>query len=70
MSSKKCSISLYDPLLHFVQYYQATYSYKNPSDVIQNALNILLERVLEKSYWEAAQEADSLFEATTSDGRK
>lgn len=68
MHTEKLSISLSGALAEFIDIYQATHACKSRSEVIQEALKLLQQRELEHYYREAANEIDSDFEITTSDG--
>jgi antitoxin ParD1/3/4 len=68
MYANKLSVSLPNPLIHFVDEYQASHACKSRSEVIQEALKLLRQKELEHAYHAASAEVDSLFEATTLDG--
>jgi Arc/MetJ-type ribon-helix-helix transcriptional regulator len=65
---EKMSISLSSSLAAFVESYRLNNNCKSRSQVIEQALELLREKALEKAYLEASQEADSIWYLTIGDG--
>ncbi|QUS60959.1 ribbon-helix-helix protein, CopG family [Synechocystis sp. PCC 7339] len=68
MQCKKVSISLPSEMMTFVDHYQNYAGCKSRSQVIEEALELLKVRELERAYREASLENDPIWEATTMDG--
>ncbi len=62
------SISLPLELMNFVSKYQEDHQLKSRSVVMKEAVSLLRERELAKSYAEANDEIDHDFDITTADG--
>lgn len=73
MTVGKISVSLEEPLLHFLTHYQETHHLRSKSEVVAQALTLLREKELEGQYaqalaeWEESGEA-ALWEAVAGDG--
>lgn len=69
MHAEKVSISLRESLVRFVEHYRVAHHCKTPSQVFEEALELLRARELEQDYREADQEADTAaWNAVTADG--
>ena len=68
MQAEKLSISLPKSLVQFVEGYRVTHQRKSRSQVIEEALQLLREKELERAYREASQEVDPDWEVTVGDG--
>jgi Arc/MetJ-type ribon-helix-helix transcriptional regulator len=62
------SISLSPSLTAFVESYRLSNNCQSCSQVIEEALQLLKEKALEKAYIEANQEIDRSWDVTTGDG--
>ncbi len=68
MSQQKLSVSVSEPIAQFLVDYQGTYKLKTKSEIVEEALELLRERELEKAYAEATREIDPAWDATLKDG--
>jgi antitoxin ParD1/3/4 len=68
MQTEKISISLPTSLMQFVENYKISKGCKSRSQVIELALNLLLNQELEQAYREASAENDPNWEITIGDG--
>jgi antitoxin ParD1/3/4 len=68
MRAQKLSISLPKDQCDFIDHYQVERHCKNRSEVIQQALYLLQQQLLEACYLEANQEITDAFETTAFDG--
>jgi antitoxin ParD1/3/4 len=68
MQTEKISISLPTSLMQFVEKYKISKGCKSRSQVIELALNLLLNQELEQAYREASAENDPSWEITIGDG--
>lgn len=68
MHSEKLSISLSNYLVQFIEQYKINHQCKSRSQVIEEALELLRNRELEKAYKEASNEVDSAWDTVVGDG--
>lgn len=68
MHSQKLSISLSNYLVQFIEQYKINHQCKSRSQVIEEALELLRNRELEKAYKEASNEVDSAWDTVVGDG--
>jgi Arc/MetJ-type ribon-helix-helix transcriptional regulator len=68
MNQQKLSVSVSEPIARFVERYKGEHGIKTKSEVVEQALELLRERELERAYAEAAREIDPVWEVTSADG--
>lgn len=68
MSQQKLSVSISEPIAQFVLRYQDEHQLRTKSEVVEQALELLRERELERAYAEAASEHDPAWDKTLKDG--
>jgi antitoxin ParD1/3/4 len=65
---EKISVSLPTPLVRFLEHYQHEHAVKTRSEVIERAVELLREQMLEQEYRESALENDPAWDVTVGDG--
>jgi metal-responsive CopG/Arc/MetJ family transcriptional regulator len=68
MSKIKISITIDERLMVFIEKYQLNYNISNRSEVIEKAVVLLREKILEQEYLEANEEIDHDLDAWCGDG--